>query len=309
MLTIHRLSHRAHAWARRACFLVAMFATTALCACGSATPGTSSSAGAPTPTPTPTPLSTPGPSSVQATITGDASVTGPLVVGSVHFVNCETPSLQGPSILAFRSATDTAIGVLLTLRQGSITVRLAEGSGAAYTERLFSGTGVTAFDAASGAKFTSSLTESTPAGDKTGTIGAISSITGSVSCGTFTLGSTSLTIAGNTAGGAVNGSPTQVRVQCGGNGPGQFFATVSGLMQVGSTPALVTVGGGGSAQAPMYVFFETAATTYYYTTTTAGSATITSTSATYHATVTEVMPVKGAHTLTVSGSAACGTSS
>jgi hypothetical protein len=303
MVTIHS----AHASIRRAGLLLSLLAAIALTACGSTgTPGASS--GTPAPTPTPTPLSTPGPSSVQATITGDARVTGPLVTANVHFVNCEGPSLQGPTILAFRNATDTAIGVLLSIRQGSISVRLAEGASTAYTERTFDGTGVTAFDAASGARFSSSLTESTPATDHKGTIGTVSSISGSVSCGTFTPGSASLTIAGNTAGGAVNGSPTKVRVLCGTQSTGQYYAQVSGLIQVGSTPAVVSISGG-TQQSPLFVFLQTASAAYGYSTSTPQGVSVTATNATYNGTVMETSPVAGAHTLTVSGSATCGTSS
>lgn len=303
MVTIHS----AQATTRRAGFALSLFAAIALTACGSTgTPG--SSGGTPTATPTPTPLSTRGPSSVQATLTGDARVTGPLVTGSVHFVTCEGPSLKGPTILAYRSAPDPAIGVLLNIRQGSISVRLAQGSGTAYTERTFDGAGVTAFDAASGARFSSSLTKSTPASDHKGTIGAVSSISGSVSCGTFTTGSASVTIAGNTAGGPVNGSPTQVRVLCGSQAAGQYYAQVSGLIQVGSTPAVVSVSGG-TLQSPLYVFLQTASATYSYSTSAASGVTVTASNATYNGTVTEISPVAGAHTLTVSGSATCGTSS
>jgi hypothetical protein len=304
MLTIHSL----RASTRRAGLAPLLFGAMVLAACGSSTTGTSSGAAAATPTPTAPPTSTPGPSSVQATLTGDPAVTGALVMGNVHFVTCQYPTLKGPSILAFRTATDMAIGVLLTLRQGSISVRLAEGSGTAYTERTFDGTGVTAFDAASGATFSSSLTESTPAGDHKGTLGAISSIAGSVSCGTSQAGSASITVAGNSAGGAVTGSPTQVRVACGSSAPGQNFATVTGLIQVGSTPAVVSISGG-SQQSPLYVFLQTASATYSYTGSTAGSVTVTTSNATYNATVTETAPVAGAHTLMVSGNATCGVSS
>jgi hypothetical protein len=307
MLTSHGISDETRATARRSGVALSLFGALVLSACGSSAAPSSSSGGAAS-TPTPEATSTPGPSSVQATLTGDPGVTGALVMGSVHFVTCGEPSLAGPNILAFRGLADPTIGVLLTIRQGSIGVRLAQGASTTYTERLFSGTGVTSFDAASGATFSSSLTESTPAGTHTGTLGAITEISGSVSCGTFQRGSASVTVAGGTAGGNISGLLTMVRVLCGG-APGQMYATVTGLGKVGSTPAVITVGGG-VGQSPLFVVVQTSSTTsYQYGTSAAGSATVTSTGATYNAMATESAPVAGAHTLTVSGSATCGTSS
>lgn len=310
MLTIHRCE-QAHAAARRVPLAVAFLGAVVLTGCGSNATSSSSGAAAtatPAPTATPAATSTPGPSSVQATLTGSsAGLTGPLVTGSVHFVTCAEPTLSGPVILAFRSAADTTIGILLTIHQSSIAVRLASGSGTSYTERDFTGSGVTSFNASSGAQFSSSLTESTAAGTNKGTIGTVSSIAGSVSCGTFQVGSASLTLSGNTAGGAVGSSLTGARVLCGNNGQG-VYATVTGLGQVGSTPAIITVGGGTEAS-PMFVVIGTASSSYQFNTSAAGSVTVTATTATYHATVTETSPVAGSHTLMVSGTASCGTSS
>jgi hypothetical protein len=303
MLTIYSL----HVSTRRAGLASLLFGAIVLAACGSSATGTSSGAAATAPTPTPPPTSTPGPSSVQATLTGDPAVTGALVMGSVHFVTCDQPSLAGPTILAFRTAADSSIGVLLTIRQGAIEVRLARGAAATYTERLFDGTGVTSFDAASGAQFSSSLTDTSPAGTIKGTLGSITSISGSVSCGTSQPGSASITVSGSTDVGAISGSLTMVRVVCGGS-PGQLFATVTGLSKVGSTPVLVSIDGGTDAS-PLYVTVQTGSATYQYMASTAASVVVTTSGATYSATLTESTPPGGAHTVMVSGSATCGTSS
>jgi hypothetical protein len=309
MLTIHGLRDQIHEPARRVALTLSIVGALVLTACGgSATSSSSSGGAASTPTPTPEATATPGPSSVQATLSGDPGIGGALVTGSVHFVTCDEPSLSGPDIVAFRSATNPAIGVLLTIRQGAIAVRLASGAASTYTERLFDGTGVTSFDASSGATFSSSLTESTPAGTQTGTLGMVTSISGSVSCGTFKKGSASVTVAGGTAGGDISGVLTMVRVLCGTSGPGQQYATVTGLGKVGSTPAVITVGGG-QGTAPLFVAVQTSSTTYQYSTSAAGSATVTTSGATYNATATETAPTAGAHSLMVSGSATCGTSS
>lgn len=286
---------------------MALCSAVALAACGgNATASSSGAAAVATATPTATP--TPGPSSLQASLVGSsAGLSGALVVGNVHFVTCAEPTLSGLTIFAFRYATDPSIGVLLTIRQAMITVRAAVGSGTNYTGREFTGSGVTSFDARSGAQFSSSLTESTAAGTNKGTIGTISSISGSVSCGSFKVGSASLTVTGTTAGGAVTGPLTQVRVLCGNNGQG-LYAGVGGLGHVGSTPALITIGGGVQG-APLYVGVQTASASYQFSTSAAGSATVTTAGATYSATVTETSPVAGSHTLMVSGTSTCGTSS
>ncbi len=229
------------------------------------------------------------------------------MTGTVGFVTCDEPSLTGPSILAFRSASNGQVGVLLTIRQGAIEVRVAQGAAATYTERLFDGTGVTSFDALSGAQFSSSLTETTPAGANKGTLGSISSISGSVSCGTFQPGSASVTVTGTTPGGALSGALTSVRVLCGGVAPSQY-ATVTGLSKAGSTPVVVSVTGG-VGQSPLTVTVQSASALYQYTTSAAGAVTITSSGATYNATATETTPAAGAATVKVSGTATCGTSS
>ena len=210
----------------------------AVAACGSSsTPGSSGSTG------TPTPASTPGPSSVHATLTGDGGLSGALVAGTPHFVYCGEPSLSGPTIVAYENTADPTVGTLLSIRAGSILVRIARGSGTSYTQRTFSGSGVTHFDATSGAMFSGQRTESPEAGANKGTLGTISSISGSVSCGTYHAGGGSITIAGDTAGGALSGSLTEMRVLCITSGSGHFVS-VSALGHVGSTTALLTVGGG-----------------------------------------------------------------
>lgn len=278
-----------------------------LAACGGTSPATSATA-SPTATAAAA-TSTAGPSSVQATLTGDPSVSGPLVMGSVHFVTCASPSLKGESIVAFESGTDATIGVLLTLRASSIEVRVARGSGTAYTERIFDGTGVSAFDAMSGAMFSSSLSETTPARSNKGTLGAVSSISGSVSCGTFTPGSATVTVTGSTAAGTLNPALTSVRVLCGSNTAGGFV-TVTGLSTAGSTPVLVSVLGGIGGSA-FFVVIETATVAYQYSSASAGIVTRTGTGATYNGTASETAASPGAagRSVRIGGSATCGTSS
>ena len=308
MHTFNNLGQTMQACGRRAALALCLFGALAVAACGGDIPLASrTSLATETPTPRAAATATPGPASIAATLTGDAGVSGPLTVGTTHFVTCDAPTLKGTTILAYENATNPAIGVLLTVRASTIEVRLAEGSGTAYTERIFDGAGVTSFDAFSGARFTSSLTETTPASANKGTIGSISSISGSVSCGTFTPGSASLTVAGDTPAGTLAGGLTSVRVLCGTNSSGGYI-TVSGLGRAGSTPVVVSlVGGVGGAT--FYVVVQTASSVYEFSSTTAGIVTLTGSNGTYNGTAKEVSTSTGAagRSVTVSGSATCGT--
>jgi hypothetical protein len=307
MLTIRNLNNDVRASRRRIGLALPVFGALVISACGGNTSLTPTGAPATTATPAAA-TATPGPASIQATLTGDASVTGPLVLANVHFVTCDSPSLKGESIFAYENATDSSIGVLLTIRAGAIAVRLARGSSTTYTERLFDGTGVTSFNPASGAKFSSSVTESTPAGTNKGTLGSLTSISGSVSCGTFTPGSGSVTVAGDTAGGTLSGALTSIRVLCGSNTAGGYV-TVSGLSRAGSTPVMVSVLGG-IGSATFYVVVQTATAGYQYSSTTAGIVTLANGHATYNGTAKETAASTGAagRSVTVSGTATCGVS-
>jgi hypothetical protein len=297
---------------RRVALAISALGAVALSACGSSAAPGSSSAGAQTPTPvaTPTPLptSTPGPASEQGTLTGDARITGPLNSdGPVHFVNCDEPSLDGPTIQAFGNAADPSVGVFLTIRAGFIAMRLGSGSGATYTERDFTGTGVTSFSPASGAQYSSSVTETTAAGGNKGTVESMSSISGWVSCGTFATGGGTITVAGDTGHGTIAGALTSLRVGCGGS-VDRPFATVAGLTHVGSALAVVNLAGG-TLPSPFFVSVSSASGFQQFKSTSPTAVTFPSSGVvTYNATATEATAsTTGIHTVTVSGTATCGT--
>lgn len=277
-----------------------------LAACGSnGTPsnGGGGAARASTPSATPLTTSTPGPASEQATLTGDPRITGPLTAGTVQFVRCEEPTLGGERIYAFENTADPTVGAFLTIGAGSIDVRLGSGSGAAYTERDFHGSGVTSFGAASGAQFVSSVTETTAAGGNKGTVEAITSISGSVSCGTFTPGGGAVSVDGATADGMISGALTSVRVTC---QTADKAALVAGLTTVGSTRGLVNLAGG-VGPSPFFVSVTTAAGTRQYMEPVSSSAyTFSASGVTYHATAT-LSTSAGTQSLTVSGTVTCGT--
>ena len=107
-------------------------------------------------------------------------------------------------------------------------VRVGTGSGTTLKLRSFEGTGVTGFDAASGAQLDSTLTETTAAGSAVGDLGSLSSIKGSIDCGDQLPGSASITITGPTQFGQIDGQLTNVVVTCTVTGSGPFVG-INGL--------------------------------------------------------------------------------
>ena len=129
----------------------------------------------------PVATSTKGPASSQFALTGTADLTGPV---SAQTIVCDRPSLDGPEIFFLGQAGTTGPQVVIFLRAGHVEVRVATGSGATLRERDFAGTGVTTFDAATGAQLDTPLTETTAAGAAIGDLGALSHISGTIDCGT-----------------------------------------------------------------------------------------------------------------------------
>jgi hypothetical protein len=275
-----------------------------MAACGGGGTPSGSGAGPATASPTATPLTTatPGPSAIQGTLTGDTGISGPLTAGATQFVRCEEPTLAGEVIYAYESTADPKVGIFLTIGDGSIDVRLGSGSGTAYAERDFHGSGVTSFGAASGSQFSSSLTETTAAGGAKGSVETVSSISGSVSCGTFSPGSGTVSVDGQTPDGAITGELTSLRVTC---LPGQQAGVVSGLTHVGSTPALVDLAGGSGGN-PFFVSVATAKSSRQYTEPPPAVAfTFSGSTITYHATAT-LTTGTATSSVMVSGTATCG---
>jgi hypothetical protein len=271
----------------------------ALTACGSASaPSSSSTAPTPTPTLAPSPTSLP-PAGGQVTNSGTVQL-GSVVPAAD--VTCSFPSLQGPEITMRISATNGSAGGILTLTPSEVFVRIGAGSGSTYTQRNFSGPGVTDFDAATGAHFNAQLTDVSPAGQKTGTIGTVTAISGSVSCGNKTAGSGTITISGTSTGGAITGALTSMLVNCQG---GAAFAIINGLTSVGAAPATVEIGGTSGAY---FATFQTASATYFYSSAAAGLYTPGNGHVQWNnASLTQTGAGGAGHSITISGDAVCGT--
>jgi hypothetical protein len=266
-------------------------AVLALSACGGAQTG-----GAVTPSPSPTPVP---PAGGQLTATGDIQLV-PTVAPSA--VTCSFPSLDGPEILLFVQNAGQSMGGYITLSATQVFVRIGAGSGKTYTQRNFAGTGVTHFDATRGASFSAQLTDSSPPGQARGTIGAITSITGSVSCGTKQPGGGNITITGTSTGGAISGTLTSLLVKC---TPSTSFALINALTHIGGAPATVEIGGGG--QEIYFASFSTSSSGVFFSSSKPGLYTLTNGDVHWNgAVLTQSGAGAAGHTITISGDATCG---
>jgi hypothetical protein len=176
------------------------------------------------------------------TVTGDAGLTGDM---SGLTISCANPGLDGNTITVTGTPPGqdpaTAPFFTLFLSAGRVFVRVSTGSGADFKVREFTGTtGLSPFDPATGAQIDSPLSETTPAGSDKGTLGAVTAIKGSVDCGNFQPGTSTVKLTGDTADGAVNGALDPVLVTCTTNQQGNFVV-VRGIVTVGSTKAMFFV--------------------------------------------------------------------
>ena len=176
------------------------------------------------------------------TLTGDAGLTG--AAGDLS-VRCDFPDLDGESIALLGKAYDGETSVRIGVFAGKVTVRLfGTGTGGAYVQRDFEGAGVSGFDANEGATIDSSLTETVDptASESPGSLGAVTSVKGSIQCNDQDPGTSGLTLTGDTAEGTLNGATLEhTRVECN-QDPGGNEVVVLGILSVGSTKAFASVG-------------------------------------------------------------------
>jgi hypothetical protein len=170
--------------------------------------------------------------------TGDPGLSGTVRDAGVR---CNFPALEGLGIALLAELPDSASLARVSVQPDKVTVIVGSGSDADYHERTFEGAGVSSFDAATGARVDSTLTEAAPK-STSGDVGTVTEIEGSIECGDQTAGSSTVTITGDTAEGALSAARLDpVRVECDASPDGdEVFA--SGLVQVGATKALVAIG-------------------------------------------------------------------
>jgi len=200
-----------------------------------ATPSTLATASAPAATP----VASKGPPVAQFALVGTAGLTGPVTTTTIL---CDRPSLDGPEIFYTGQAGTDGPSIVIFLRAGFAEVRVGTGSASTLRERDFTGTGVTGFDAATGAQLDTTLTETTAAGTATGTLGALTSISGSIDCGNQQAGTANVVVTGSTPFGQLAGALTGVEVDCTIVGSAEYVGVV-GLSTAGTTPVLLFVTG------------------------------------------------------------------
>ena len=251
-----------------------------------------------TPTIPPTPVPTKGPATQQLSLAGPAGVTGAL---SNAAITCNMPSTDGLQISVLGRPTDPNLSVFVFIQPGKVSVRFDSGSGATYVERDFAGTGVTNFDAAKGAQLDAQLTE-VPTTDAHGSLGVLTSISGTIDCGNQMPGSSTLALSGPTAKGVLAGGLAPVNVQCVTDTYGTRV-DILGIAQVGSTPTFMVISvSPGTATV-------SASGDGFYRSGSMAVATLTATGAHVEADLVEQNLAAGAtaHTIHLAGDVVCGT--
>ena len=261
--------------------MIAVAALLAVAACGgtaatspaaTGTPAATTTPAAATPTTatSPTPVASKGPASAALGIVGTAGLTGPI---TTQTIDCNRPALTGgPEIFFIGQAGASGPMIIVFLQAATMQVRVGTGAAATLRERDFTGTGVTDFNAATGAHLDSPLTETTAAATATGQLGALSSISGTIDCGDETAGTANIIVSGTTPFGQLAGTPlTSVDVTCTNSASGLFVGAI-GLSTAGTTPVLVFVT---ASTGMLQVSIETGSAGSFYSGKGAGLATLT----------------------------------
>ena len=253
----------------------------------------------PTVPPSPTPAPTKGPATESLNVVGPAGATGAVTNAQIR---CNFPATDGTSYInVIGQPVDPNLSVYIDVSAALVNVRLDSGSGSTYVERDFTGTGVTTFDAATGARIDTKLVE-VPTTGAPGTLGVLTSLSGTIDCGNQLPGTSSLTLSGPTAKGALAGGADHVNVQCVTNTFGKSVSTI-GIVQVAGTPTLAVIfisPGTASVALSEDGFFRNTA---------ASVATLTPTGAHVDADLVDQNPAKGttATTIHMAGDVVCGT--
>jgi hypothetical protein len=282
-------------------------ASTAPTAASTAAPTVSAAPQASSPAPTvatseaPSPSASKGPATAQFGITGTAGLTGPVTPTDI---NCDQPGFDGPSISVLGKAGASGPQVVLFISAGHVEARVGTGSAATLKLRTFVGTGVTGFDAATGATLDTKLTETTDKGTATGDLGALSSISGTIDCGNQQPGTSAIVLSGESALGPIGATFTGAHVTCRVIGPATYV-TLEELGTAGTTPVLVFVNASADR---LQVALETKTVASIYSNKAPGLVTFTPGGVTVTGDLTETVKAGATpHVLHVAGDATCGT--
>jgi len=233
-------------------------------------------------------------------LTGPTGATGALNQANIR---CQEPSpTGGPQIEVLARPVDPNLSVHLFISSGSVAVSFDSGAGSTYVERDFTGSGVTGFDPARGVTLDTALTETTPAGSKTGTLGVLTHLSGTVDCGNQQPGSATLALSGTTSAGELTGGATSPNVECVNSAAYGPYVTAQALVSVGGKTYLAIV------------YFSAAryslsiSNVGFFVSTKTTEITMSATGAGASGDLTqEVAAGKTAYTVHLSGSVACGT--
>lgn len=255
-----------------------------------------------TPSQPPSPAASKGPATAQFAIVGSAGLRGPVTTQSI---TCGRPSLGGPEIFYLGQAGSAGPQIVIFLMAGHAEVRVGTGSAATLKLRTFVGSGVTNFDAASGATLNTTLTETTTAGTAIGNLGALSSISGTIDCGNQQQGSANIVLSGLTPQGQLAGALTSVQVTCTLVGSVEYVGVV-GLGMAGTTPVLAFVTGSTGTST---VTVENGSTSSSYQSNAPAFTTLVAGGATMAGDLSEQLPAGASpspYSVHVMGSATCG---
>ena len=236
-------SHRQGRLPFHGALFAAALAATVLAACGSSgTTAPTTPTGGATPTATaaataaPTPSGT-GPATAQLTATGSSATLTGALQGAI--VQCSLPQVDGTVIrVDATSPGDTGVALVLLIRASSVAVTESSGSGQQFKSRQFTGSGVSDYGDTSGARLDTQLTETTASGSSAGTLGSVTSLKGTIACGEFKAGSSTVVLTGTTPQGDITGAPDTVRVTCHVSATQGRNVAIVGRTHAGSTVAV-----------------------------------------------------------------------
>jgi hypothetical protein len=254
------------------------------------------------PTVTPTAAPSKGPASAQLSITGTAGLTGSV---TAQTITCNQPTLDGPQI-SFIGQSASGQMIIVFAQAGHVEVRVGTGAAATLRLRTFTGTGVTNFDAATGLTLDTTLTETTEKATATGSLGAVSAISGTIDCGNELPGSANVVVSGPSPFGQLAGALTGVDVTCTVTGSGTYVG-ISGLSTAGTTPVLVFVT---ASNGLLQLAVETRTAGSFYTAKGAALTTLVPGGATMTGDLPQSVPSGSSpnpNLIHVSGTATCGT--
>lgn len=191
--------------------VVALAIVASSCSSGHDRVSSPSSSGRPAPSSAP-PSSAPELATASLTFRGDDGFAGPVEHAEV---TCSFPAVGGLQISVFASAAGSSFSYRIGVVAEKVIVQADTASGT-FHERNFEGRGVSGFDARRGARLDTELTDAPPSpGVTPGSIGRVTGVTGTITCGDQKPGSSTLTVSGDTAAGRYDRSPLDpVVVEC-----------------------------------------------------------------------------------------------